>query len=71
MGREQWTQDECRLWSNLHGTRLAVNLKGAEHITPTDAVWLAGGAIRTGNMGLDKTIATVRDYIAAFLDSNL
>ena len=36
-----------------------------------DAVWLAKGAIKTGTMGPDKTIAAVRDYIAAFLDANL
>jgi dienelactone hydrolase len=71
MGRTQWREDECKLWSNLSGTRLAVNFKGAEHITPTDAVWLAKGAIRTSAMGPDKTIAAVRDYIAAFLDANL
>jgi dienelactone hydrolase len=70
-GRDQWSKDECRLWSNLRGPRFAVNLKGAEHITPTDAVWLARGAIRTSAMGPDKTIAAIRDYIAAFLDTNL
>jgi hypothetical protein len=71
MGREQWSDEECRFWSNLRGPRFAVNLKGAEHVTPTDAVWLAEGAIKTGPMGLEKTIAAVRDYIAAFLDTNL
>jgi dienelactone hydrolase len=71
MGRKQWSDTECKLWSNLGGTRLGVNLKGAEHLTPTDAVWLAKGVIRTGTMGVDKTIAAVRDYIAAFLDANL
>jgi dienelactone hydrolase len=71
MGRTQWSENECKLWNHLRGTRLAVNLKGAEHITPTDAVWLAKGAIRTSAMGPDKTIAAVREYIAAFLDANL
>ncbi len=71
MGRTQWSGNECKLWSHLRGTRLAVNFKGAEHITPTDAVWLAKGAIRTSAMGRDKTVAAVRDYIAAFLDANL
>ena len=71
MGRTQWSGNECKLWSNLRGTRLAVNLKGGEHLTPTDAVWLAKGAIRTGTMGADKTIAAMRGYIAAFLDANL
>lgn len=71
MGRTQWTDEECRLWSDLHGPRLAVNFQGAEHVTPSDAVWLAKGAIKTGTMGPEKMVAAVRDYIAAFLDSNL
>jgi dienelactone hydrolase len=71
MGRTQWTDEECRLWSDLRGPRLAVNLVGAEHTTPSDAVWLAKGAIKTGAMGPDKTIAAVRDYVAAFLDASL
>jgi hypothetical protein len=51
--------------------RFAVNLKGAEHVTPSDEVWLVKGAIKTSPMGPDKTIAAVREYIAAFLDANL
>jgi dienelactone hydrolase len=70
-GREQWSEQECRLWSALSGPRLAVNLRGTEHLTPSDAVWLARGAVKTGNMGLEKAIAAVRDYIAAFLDTNI
>jgi len=74
-GRDRWTDDECRLWNNLRGPRLAVNLRGAEHLTPTDAVWLMrsvpGLAINTGGIGSEKTVALVRDYIAAFLDTNL
>jgi dienelactone hydrolase len=70
-GRENWDADECRLWSDLRGPRLSVNLVGAEHETPSDAVWLARGAIKTGPMGTDKTIAAIRDYIAAFLDTHL
>jgi len=71
MGRQNWNKDECRLWSNLQGARLGINLQGAEHVTPSDAVWLAKYAIKTGPMGPDKTIAALRDYIAAFLDANL
>jgi predicted dienelactone hydrolase len=71
MGREQWSDEECRLWSDLRGPRFAVNLKGAEHLTPSDAIWLAKGAIRTGSMGPDKAIEALRNYIAAFLDTNL
>ena len=71
MGSVQWSEDQCRLWSNLDGSRLAVNLQGTEHITPSDAVWLAKYAIKTGTMGPERTIAAIRDYIAAFLDMNL
>ena len=70
-GHEQWSEAERELWASLHGPRLAVNLKGAEHLTPTDLVWLAKGGIKTGAMGTDKTIAAIRSYIAAFLDSYL
>ena len=70
-GRGQWTAAECRLWGNLVGPRLAVNLRGAEHLTPSDAVWLLKGVIKTGEMGPEKTIAAIREYIAAFLEANL
>ncbi len=70
-GREQWNDGECRLWDQLRGRRLAVNLQGAEHLTPSDAIWLAQGAVKTGFMGPEKTIAAVRSYIAAFLDATL
>jgi hypothetical protein len=36
-----------------------------------DAVWLAKYAINTGTTGPDRTVAAVRNYIAAFLDANL
>jgi predicted dienelactone hydrolase len=71
MGREQWSDEECRLWSDLRGPRFAANLMAAEHVTPSDAVWLAKGAIKTGPMGPEKTIEALRNYIAAFLDTNL
>jgi hypothetical protein len=48
-----------------------VNLAGAEHLTLSDALWILPGAFHTGTMGADKTIAAVRDYVAAFLDANL
>ena len=70
-GREHRSNQECRLWDNLRGPRFAVNLKGADHVTPSDLVWLAKGAIKTGTMGSEKTVAAIRDYIAAFLDTNL
>lgn len=70
-GRERWNENDCRLWSALRGPRMAVNIKGAEHLTPSDAVWLLDGMIRTGAMSPDKAIAAMRDYVAAFLDENL
>jgi pimeloyl-ACP methyl ester carboxylesterase len=70
MGREQWSDNECRLWDDLRGPRLAVNLRGAEHLTASDAVWIAKPAIKTGIIGPEKTIEAIRDYIAAFLDAN-
>jgi hypothetical protein len=70
-GHERWSDGERGLWNNLRGPRLAVNLRGAEHVTPSDLVWLAKGGDKTGSMGPDKTIAAVRSYIAAFLDANL
>lgn len=70
-GNDGWGENDCRLWNGLRGPRLAVNLKGAEHVTPSDAVWLARYAIKTGSMGPEKTISGVRSYVAAFLDANL
>ncbi|HKU22469.1 MAG TPA: alpha/beta fold hydrolase [Terriglobales bacterium] len=70
-GNDGWGEDDCRLWNGLRGPRVAVNLKGAEHVTPSDAVWLARHAIKTGSMGPDNTVAAVRSYVAAFLDANL
>jgi pimeloyl-ACP methyl ester carboxylesterase len=71
MGRDKPSSEECRLWGDLHGPRFWVNLRRAEHITPSDAVWLAKGAIRAGAMGPDKTMDAMRLYIAVFLDSTL
>lgn len=70
-GREQWSDAERRLWGQLQGSRLAVNLKGTEHVTPTDEIWLASDVIKTGTMGPERTIAAIRNYIGAFLDANL
>jgi dienelactone hydrolase len=69
-GRD-WDADACRLWSGLRGPRLALNFKGSEHLTPSDAVWLANGAIQTGTVGMESTVAAIRNYIAAFLETNL
>jgi dienelactone hydrolase len=74
-GREQWSDNECALWGHLRGSRFAVNLLGADHLTPSDAVWLAAYvpelAKQAGPMGPQRTVAAVRSYIAAFLDANL
>jgi len=70
-GRDEWSNDERRLWGNLRGPRFAVNLRGSEHMTLSDAVWLANGAIETGAMGTGKTIVAIRSYVAAFLDAHL
>lgn len=70
-GRDAWDQDTCHLWGALHGPRLALSFKGSEHLTPSDAVWLAEGAIHTGTVGMEKTVASIREYAAAFLDANL
>jgi len=40
-------------------------------VTPSDAIWLARDAVMAGTMGPEKTIAAIRNYIAAFLDTNL
>jgi hypothetical protein len=53
----------------LRGTRLAVNLNGAEHTALSDAVSLGNGVVATGALGVEKTIAAVRDASAAFLDA--
>jgi dienelactone hydrolase len=70
-GREEWSENDRHLWDKLRGARFAVNLKGAEHVTPSDALWLAPGEIKTGTMGLEKTTAAIREYLAAFLDTYL
>jgi hypothetical protein len=74
-GREHWTARECGLWSRLRGPRLAVNLKGAGHLTPSDAAWLAEQipalAGEASTRDPLRTLAAIRAYITAFLDANL
>lgn len=67
----QPTLDQCSMWNKLRGPRELVNLLGSEHLTPSDAVWLARGAIETGRAGPEKTIAAIRGYVEAFLDTHL
>jgi dienelactone hydrolase len=69
--RQQWAANECGLWRNLHGSRLAVSLQGSEHLALSDWIWLTKDAVRTGPMGPQKTVSAMRDYVAAFLDTNL
>ncbi|HKE87360.1 MAG TPA: choice-of-anchor D domain-containing protein [Vicinamibacterales bacterium] len=69
--RNLWTDAERGLWQRLRGPRLALNLRGSEHATPSDAVWLASGAVMTGTMTPGRTVAAIRDYVAAFLDAQL
>ena len=70
-GRELWGDDERQLWTQLRGAKFVLNLRGAEHVTPSDAIWLAKGAIKTGTMGPEKTVTAIRSYIATFLDAHL
>jgi predicted dienelactone hydrolase len=70
VGRDQWNEVDCTLWSALGGTRLAVSFPGAEHIALSDAVWLLKGKVRTGTTS-DAMIAATREYVATFLDSSL
>jgi dienelactone hydrolase len=73
--RERWSDGECRLWRNLRNSRLAVNFRGADHFTLTDAIWLLkdlpGMAVPTGSMGSERTISAVRNFNTAFFDANL
>lgn len=70
-GSGQWSEEECALWSNLRGPRLALKLPGVDHLAPSDAIWLARGAIKTGKMSPEKLMDVLRSYIAAFLDAHL
>jgi predicted dienelactone hydrolase len=68
-GNNAWNENDCHLWSSLRGLHAAVRLSGAEHIALSDAVWLGSGTITTGPMGVEKTIAAVREASAAFLNA--
>jgi predicted dienelactone hydrolase len=70
-GRDTWDHDTCQLWGKLAGPRFEMNLKGSDHLTPSDAVWLAKDAVPTGSVGMEKTVESIRNYVAAFLDANL
>jgi len=70
-GRQRWSPREEALWRKLGGLRVALNLEGAEHVAPSDLVWLAKPAIDTGSMTAEETVAEIRDSVAAFLDASL
>jgi len=74
-GREQWSPRECELWRNLSGPRLVLNLRGAEHLALSDALWLRMAVPqlngRSGAMSVETTISAIREYVAAFLGTNL
>ena len=70
-GRERWEPSECRLWNNLAGPRFAVNFPGAEHVAMGDWIWLTRNSVEAGPMGPEKTMAAIREYVAAFLDAHL
>ena len=63
--------DRCELLRQLRGPHTFVNVAGAEHLAPSDALWLARGAIASGPMGTDPTLAAIRDDVASFLDTYL
>jgi len=70
VGHQSWNDDDCRVWDALHGPRAAVNLPGAEHIALSDTVWILRGHVKTGTTP-EAMITATRDYVAAFLDTNL
>jgi Chlorophyllase enzyme len=74
-GREEWSESECALWGNLRGPRVGVTFRGADHLTPSDAVWLglyvAAIHVESGMMGPEKTVKALRSYVAAFFDAYL
>jgi len=70
-GRERWDATDCRLWNNLAGPRLAVNLAGTEHAALGDWIWLTPNSIESGPMGPARTMSAIREYIAVFLDGYL
>lgn len=70
-GSGQWSVEECTLWSNLRGPRLALKLPDVDHLAPSDAIWLARGAVKTGRVSPEKIMDVLRSYIAAFLDAHL
>jgi hypothetical protein len=50
-------------------------ISGAEHLTPTDAVWLGDYLpalhVETGSLGRDRTIKAIRDFVSSFFGAYL
>jgi hypothetical protein len=61
--------------SALSGTETPVLLLAAGHDTWSEdelRLWSGSvGAVKTGSMGPEKSIAAIRNYVAAFLDEHL
>jgi pimeloyl-ACP methyl ester carboxylesterase len=70
-GRQRWSARKEILWGKLRGMRFGLDLDGAEHVAPSDLVWLAKPAIDTGRMTAEQTVAETRDFVAAFFDASL
>jgi hypothetical protein len=74
-GRQEWSESECALWSDARGARVAAMFAGAEHLTPTDAVWLGDYLpalhVETGSLGRDQTIKAIRDFVGSFFSAYL
>jgi len=74
-GRQEWSESECDLWSSARGPRVALLFAGADHLTPTDAVWLGdyipAWHVETGSLGPEKTVKAVREYVSSFFAAYL
>ena len=70
-GRRQWPEREQGVWQKLQGPRLAINLPGAGHLSPSDAVWYAKGTVATGSLSPEQAVSAIRDSVATFLDVQL
>jgi len=73
--RGHWNPEECKLWAALRGPRTAINFRGADHFTLSDAVWLLPDVPElgapVGRMGRERTLEALRNYILAFFDTHL
>lgn len=73
-GRSQWDDSECRLWTNLSGPRLAINVPGADHLSFSDFMWMASTSTdqaAPGATNAENLTQTLRKSVAAFFDINV